>query len=246
MSRSDLGRRPAPLVLRRRDVTVSDLHQFRSRLGNWLDQHHWPASHRISLVLAVDEASANTIRHAYPLGTTGPITLRASVRSNDTLRYAVIQIRDYGRRRWPLPDREPDPDQNGSGRGLALIRALVGHLDIHLDNTGTTLTITSMPVPPLTPRADHDPAGPPPAHGSAENGPASTCCPQQHQLRRARRSREPRPAARSTDHQLELADPAQGAGNTALPHTANLSMRATAPDLGSRRAARRRNAPFVI
>ena len=77
---------------------------------------------RDDVVLALDEACANVIRHAFPTGTDGVIRLRAEV--SDTAVTVVVEDDGVGLDpfRVPLIDASPE---DISGRGLRIIRQLM-------------------------------------------------------------------------------------------------------------------------
>jgi PAS domain S-box-containing protein len=78
------------------------------------------------LLLASGEAISNVIEHAYGCDV-GPLMLRV-FREGDDL---VVRVADRGRWRTPRDD--------GSGRGLRLMEALVDKLEIQRDAAGTTV-----------------------------------------------------------------------------------------------------------
>ncbi len=86
-----------------------------------------------ALKVAVGEAVSNVIEHAYP-GGRGSLHVTA-VRDEGTL---SIRVRDKGRWRTWRPE--------GRGRGLQIMRALAGDVEIDTSAAGTTLSIT-LPLP---------------------------------------------------------------------------------------------------
>jgi anti-sigma regulatory factor (Ser/Thr protein kinase) len=69
--------------------------------------------------LAVTEACANAVLHAYPAGEAGTVHVAAEV-SADTL---VVAVRDYGR---GITDT-----RSGQGVGMELMRSLADTLEVH-------------------------------------------------------------------------------------------------------------------
>jgi serine/threonine-protein kinase RsbW len=74
--------------------------------------------------LAVTEACANVVVHAYPDGQEGPMEVVASMRDN---RLTVL-VRDWGR------GIRPRPDSPGLGLGLSLIAALAEQVQLGHNN----------------------------------------------------------------------------------------------------------------
>lgn len=91
------------------------------------------------MVLGVDEACTNIIRHAYHLRDDQPIAL-----SLETKRDCVcMRLRDYGRQRPPeeMKGRSHDLIKPG-GLGLHLIRTAFDQVDYIVKNQGTELVLT--------------------------------------------------------------------------------------------------------
>ena len=86
------------------------------------------------LALAVGEACANVVVHAYPPGDTGVLVVEAAV-NGDHIDIAVI---DHGQ------GMTPRPDSPGLGLGLPLIANLSEQLEIHdgPNGVGTELRMT--------------------------------------------------------------------------------------------------------
>jgi len=100
--------------------------------------------------LAVTEACANVVVHAYPDDRHGPMEVIAS-KDEDTL---TVLVRDWGR------GIGPRPDSPGLGLGLSLIAALadsvqLAHGDIEHTEVRMTFSLTdsqtSVPTAPDTP-----------------------------------------------------------------------------------------------
>jgi anti-sigma regulatory factor (Ser/Thr protein kinase) len=85
---------------------------IRRELDRVLEEEPFPSSRIADVRLAVSEACANAVMHAYPEEEPGEILVTAGVVS-DAL---VVTVRDYGR---GLPARRPP-----TGIGVTLIRAL--------------------------------------------------------------------------------------------------------------------------
>ena len=85
---------------------------------------------RTDLALAVGEACANVVVHAYPPGDTGPLIVQAHVLGTREL---VVSVVDQGQ------GMTPRPDSPGLGLGLPLIANLSDRLEIQdgPDGVGT-------------------------------------------------------------------------------------------------------------
>ncbi len=83
--------------------------------------------------LAVTEACANVVVHAYPEGQEGPMEVVASMRDGSL----TVLVRDWGR------GIGPRPDSPGLGLGLSLIAALAEQLQLgHNDKEHTEVRMT--------------------------------------------------------------------------------------------------------
>jgi anti-sigma regulatory factor (Ser/Thr protein kinase) len=87
---------------------------------------------RTDLALAVGEACANVVVHAYPPGDIGPLIVQAAVVEE---REIVVTVVDQGR------GMTPRPDSPGLGLGLPLIANLTDRLEIQdgPDGVGTQI-----------------------------------------------------------------------------------------------------------
>ena len=88
---------------------------------------------RAEIALAVGEACANVVVHAYPPGDTGPMIIDAEVRGDEL----VVRISDLGQ------GMVPRPDSPGLGLGLPLIARITDRLEIRdgPDGVGTTVEL---------------------------------------------------------------------------------------------------------
>lgn len=83
--------------------------------------------------LAVTEACANVVVHAYPEGQEGPMEVVASMRDGSL----TVLVRDWGR------GIGPRPDSPGLGLGLSLMAALAEQLQLeHNDKEHTEVRMT--------------------------------------------------------------------------------------------------------
>jgi PAS domain S-box-containing protein len=91
----------------------------------------------VDLQLALGEALANTIEHAYPTDSPGTLAYRIEHLGGGAL---DVEVTDHGR--W-----RPEPADNGHrGRGLSMIRALSTELTIDGTPHGTTVKFRTRPA----------------------------------------------------------------------------------------------------
>jgi anti-sigma regulatory factor (Ser/Thr protein kinase) len=102
---------------------------LRQLLDRWLGARDVVATQRAELLLAVGEAAANVVEHAYGPGEPGEMRVRARIERDEV----VVVVADDGRWRRRQP--------SGGGRGLELLRAVVDRLDIDQGADGTTVTL---------------------------------------------------------------------------------------------------------
>lgn len=131
----------------------------RHHLRRWLSELRWPPDAIDDLLLAVSEAVANVVDHAYP-NHHGPVSVHAvhlehphhphhhhdnhqfvQGEESDRVGQVVVTVADRGS--W-----RPIPTVAGNrGRGLTIMRATTQTLDIAATATGTRVTMTSNPTP---------------------------------------------------------------------------------------------------
>ncbi len=118
---------------------TANLALMRSFVRKFLARHPFSEKQKTLMVLGVDEACTNVIRHAYDLRDDQPIAL-----SVETLRTCVrMRLRDYG-------EQTPAGEMRGrnhaqvrpGGIGLYLIRNSFDKVDYILKPRGTELVLT--------------------------------------------------------------------------------------------------------
>jgi PAS domain S-box-containing protein len=121
-------RRPMALELRV-SARPEELARIRRRVRAWLDEVGANAVQCEEITVAVHEAAANVVEHAYGLGN-GPLMIGGR-RTGDVVE---IEVRDSGtwRSRAPRPQR---------GRGFSLMRSLTDSVDVEQSATGTTVVL---------------------------------------------------------------------------------------------------------
>ena len=129
--------------------TVADLHYeavpahaerltaFRHILTRWATSAGMLTERVQALTLAVYEAMANVVTHAYRGSCEDGVFDLHAVRSADH-RQVTVTVTDFGHWR---PEAVPDPDDHlpTHGRGVLLIRALCDSMVIDTDSSGTTI-----------------------------------------------------------------------------------------------------------
>ncbi|HEY3196106.1 MAG TPA: SpoIIE family protein phosphatase, partial [Candidatus Dormibacteraeota bacterium] len=119
---------PAPRLDLTLPATPDSFREVISGIGRLGERLHLDTQQAFALKVAVGEAVSNVIEHAY-VGVRGSFTVNA-VQTDHEL---YIKVQDTGRWRTWRPE--------GRGRGLRIMRALAGSVEIDTDNAGTTLTI---------------------------------------------------------------------------------------------------------
>ncbi|GAY10782.1 serine phosphatase RsbU, regulator of sigma subunit [Pseudonocardia sp. N23] len=86
------------------------------------------------LQLAVGEAAANSVEHAYPLSADGRVEITLRLRRRRGHRLVDVRVCDHGH--W----RRPPADPGYRGRGLEMIRAVAHDVAISPGSAGTEVT----------------------------------------------------------------------------------------------------------
>jgi PAS domain S-box-containing protein len=121
--------RPAGTGLEvRAPARPDELGRVRTRLGEWLAGVGAAPTEVSEIALAVNEAVANAVEHAYGLGR-GDFSVEGRAEGN----VVVVVVRDAGR--WREPRNDPH------GRGVSLIRGLMDDVDVEKGGGGTTVTM---------------------------------------------------------------------------------------------------------
>jgi anti-sigma regulatory factor (Ser/Thr protein kinase) len=111
---------------------TTDLAAIRAVVHRYALQAGLPEPRAIDLVLAVSEVAANTVRHAK-----SPGSLKIWYDSDEI----VCQIHDEGTITDPLAGRRrPSLDALG-GHGLWIVNQVCDQVDMHSDETGTTIRL---------------------------------------------------------------------------------------------------------
>ena len=110
----------------------SALPGVRRRLNSWLTGLGMGERDRVGVMVAVGEACANAVEHAYRGREPGPMSVTAQVDVDGVL---TVSVRDEGT--WRPPDRDP----GDRGRGLLIMRQMVDGVRL-VDDGGTSVTLS--------------------------------------------------------------------------------------------------------
>jgi serine/threonine-protein kinase RsbW len=109
---------------------------IRHELAGWLAPLALTDDETADVVLAVDEAAANAVRHAYGPGTSGRVELTMWTEPG-TL---CVEIVDHGSWRPPAAPT-PVGDPADSGRGIPLMSSMAEAVLIHYDDRGSRVLL---------------------------------------------------------------------------------------------------------
>jgi serine/threonine-protein kinase RsbW len=118
---------------------TGNLALMRKFVRTFLEPYPFSEKERTLMVLGVDEACTNIIRHAYHLQDDQPIALSLEGKTD----CVCMRLRDYGRQSPPekMRGRAHDLIKPG-GLGLHLIRNAFDKVDYILKRRGTELVLT--------------------------------------------------------------------------------------------------------
>jgi serine/threonine-protein kinase RsbW len=116
------------------DAVLDSVPEARLRVRSWCDEVRVEGRIQADLLLAVTEAVANVVLHAYPESRSGTFTLDARREAGNNV---VVEIRDRGvGMRGAAPSR-------GGGLGLEIIRRMFPGSSLCEADPGTRVTIRS-------------------------------------------------------------------------------------------------------
>jgi len=104
----------------------------RRALGGWLTESQVAPDVVGALQVAVGEACANAVDHAYSAGVAGRMQLRVAREPDGRV---TARVSDQGA--W----RTPDADPGDRGRGLMIMHQLLEDVEVDRAATGTTITL---------------------------------------------------------------------------------------------------------
>jgi anti-sigma regulatory factor (Ser/Thr protein kinase) len=148
------GRGRVEFVHRSWPADPAQLSVIRHELARWLAPLDLTEDETADVVLAVDEAAANAVRHAYGPGTSGVVELTLWTEPG-TL---CVEVVDHGSWR---PPAAPVPLGGGAdrGRGIPLMSTMADAVLIHYDTRGSRVLLRHR-VPDAVEPAVDDPAEP--------------------------------------------------------------------------------------
>ena len=117
----------------------------RAGLRRWLVGWSWPEDQLDDIVLAVNEAVANAVEHAYPDQPSAMVDIRGAIQQTPPAqRRVTIIVRDHGR--W----RPPPLDDEHRRRGIPIMQGCMDSVTIGQpdnDSVGTWVVLRSKAVP---------------------------------------------------------------------------------------------------
>lgn len=150
------SRRPAPghieFVHRSWPADPEQLAVIRRELGGWLAPLALTEEETADVVLAVDEAAANAVRHAYGPDEAGVVELTLWTEAG-TIEAATlcIEVVDHGS--WRPPAEQPTE----GGRGIPLMSHMSESVLIHFDDRGSRVLLRHR-IPSLEEDREHEEA----------------------------------------------------------------------------------------
>ena len=118
---------------------ADELHVIRAAVRTWLEEHGLDPADREGIVLALGEACANAVEHAYVDVRPGDLAVELSMLDESL----VVVVRDFGSWR-AVPHGDPD-----RGRGYEVMRALSDRVDVESGADGTIVTMHISRTAPL-------------------------------------------------------------------------------------------------
>jgi serine/threonine-protein kinase RsbW len=115
----------------RLDAVPNSVPEARERVRSWCERAQVDRRILADLLLAVTEAAANVVRHAYPEGQAGTFSLDIRREAGDV----VVEVRDQG---VGMGAAAPS---RGGGLGLEIIRRLFPGATLAAEDPGTRITI---------------------------------------------------------------------------------------------------------
>jgi serine phosphatase RsbU (regulator of sigma subunit)/integral membrane sensor domain MASE1/anti-sigma regulatory factor (Ser/Thr protein kinase) len=107
-----------------------ELRNMRISVSSWAAAHDIPDRVSDDLLIAIGEATSNTVKHAYRASPRGTVTIRIELVDG----YLAVKIEDAGR--W----RAPRPVADSPGLGTTIMQAITQHLNINESPGGTQVT----------------------------------------------------------------------------------------------------------
>ncbi|WP_051581447.1 ATP-binding protein [Pseudonocardia acaciae] len=122
---------PVEFVHRAWPAAASELSGIRREVYAWLATFRLDDDEKDDLVLAVDEATANAVEHAYDPDEHGTVELLLWTEPH----VLYIEVVDHGR--W----KPPSDATSYRGRGMQVMRSITDSVLIHYDGRGTRVLL---------------------------------------------------------------------------------------------------------
>jgi serine/threonine-protein kinase RsbW len=111
---------------------------IRHELTGWLAPLRLTDEETADVVLAVDEAAANAVRHAYGEEESGVVELTLWTEEGTATAPATLSIEVVDHGQWRPPAETPS---EGSGRGIPLMNTMAESVLIHFDERGSRVLL---------------------------------------------------------------------------------------------------------
>ena len=118
---------------------------IRHELADWLTPLRLTDDETADVVLAVDEAAANAVLHAYGPAESGVVELTLWTEPGPGVDDATLSIEVVDHGHW----RRPDQPAVAGGRGIPLMSSVVESVLIHYDDRGSRVLLRHR-LPPAT------------------------------------------------------------------------------------------------
>lgn len=110
---------------------------IRHEVAGWLAPLQLTDEETADVVLAVDEAAANAVRHAYGDGESGVVELTLWTEGGDVTAPPTLSIEVVDHGHW----RPPDVSPTDGGRGIPLMNSMAESVLIHFDERGSRVLL---------------------------------------------------------------------------------------------------------
>lgn len=142
----------------------------RHELTGWLAPLQLTEDETVDVVLAVDEAVANAVSHAYGPEESGAVEL--TLWTEDALDGTTLSIEVVDHGQWRPPAAEPTPKgaTGPSGRGIPLMNSMAESVLIHYDERGSRVLLRHRLRDQTSPQLGGDGAVTPSPSGSESRG----------------------------------------------------------------------------
>lgn len=141
----------------------------RHELTGWLAPLRLTENETVDVVLAVDEAVANAVSHAYGADESGAVELTLWTEDGVDGTTLSIEVVDHGRWRTPAEPTAPG-EAKTSGRGIPLMNSTAEAVLIHYDERGSRVLLRHRLRDQTAPQDGTVWTEPPSPSGSASRG----------------------------------------------------------------------------